>query len=91
MAGGIIVRVIIRFSVDNENNSALRNKLTGVLTRAGLVRGANTATYEAMHLTSGNVGHMLSAFWRRANNHQGPGRIDHFWMYSDKSDLDDIV
>lgn len=85
------MRVIIRFSVDNENNGALRNKLAGVLTRSGMTRDANTATYEAIHLTSLDVGKMLSEFWKRANNHQGPGSIDHFWMYSDKSDLGDLL
>jgi hypothetical protein len=85
------MRVIIRFSVDNEANSALRNKLSGVLTRAGLARSANTATYEALHMSQTSISKMLGEFWKRANSHGGPGRLDHFWMYSDKSDIDDII
>lgn len=85
------MRVIVRFSVDNETNSALRNKLSGVLTRANFVRNANTATYENQHISSDRIGATLGEFWKRANNHQGPGRLDHFWMYSDRTELDNII
>jgi hypothetical protein len=84
------MRAIVRFSVDGEANSALRNNLSGVLTRAGFSRNANTATYEASHLSKGDIGKALGEFWRRANGHKGPGRLDHFWMYSDKTNFDDL-
>jgi len=84
------VRVIIRFSVDNEPNSVLRNKLSGYLTRAGFVRNANTATYENQHIGKADIATVLGKFWRGASSHTGPGRVDHFWMYSDRTSLDDI-
>jgi hypothetical protein len=78
------MRVIIRFSVDGEANSALRNKLSGRLTRAGFVRAQNTATYENGNIDEGDAATLLASFWRCANNHAGPGRLDHFWLYSDR-------
>lgn len=78
------MRVIVRFSVDGESNGALRNKLTGRLQRAGFVRAQNTATYENANINEGDLATSLAGFWRAANNHQGPGRLDHFWLYSDR-------
>jgi hypothetical protein len=40
------MRVIIRFSLNNDRGSALRNALAEVLEGRGLVRQSNTATYE---------------------------------------------
>jgi hypothetical protein len=40
------MRVMIRFSVDNEPNSDLRKKLAKILDDEGFVRERNTATYE---------------------------------------------
>lgn len=85
------MRTILRFSVDNEANSALRNRLSGRLTAAGFVRNANTATYETQHITPAALATVLELFWNDAQNHAGPGRIDHFWMYSDRTQLDDII
>ncbi len=84
------MRTIVRFSVDNESNSALRNKLTNVLVRAGFDRGKNTATYEHIHIDQLALAKVLHEFWKRANSHPGTGRLDHFWMYSDRSDIDDL-
>jgi hypothetical protein len=84
------MRAIIRFSVDYEINSALRNKLTPILETAGFQRGENTATYEHQNISQGNLGGALQNFWSTANAHGGPGRIDHFWMYSDRNPLDDL-
>lgn len=84
------MRAIIRFSVDGEANSALRNKLANWLTGKGFVRAGNTATYEHPHIAKADLAKVLGDFWRKANVHQGPGRLDHFWMYSDRTALDDI-
>ncbi len=78
------MRAIIRFSVDNEQNRALGNKLTKVLTDAGFTAAANTATYERVGLQAHGLGQILQEFWSTAHAHAGPGRIDHFWMYSDR-------
>jgi hypothetical protein len=85
------VRAILRFSVDNEQNSALRNRLSNRLVQAGFVRNANTATYEATHISAANLAAVLQAFWNDAHGHAGPGRIDHFWMYSDRTALDELA
>ena len=78
------MRAIIRVSVDHEHNSALRNKLNKVLTDAGFVRAQNTATYERNGLQALGLGQILQDFWNKVHSHGGPGRVDHFWMYSDR-------
>ena len=78
------MRVIIRFSVDHESNSALRNKLNGVLTGEGFTKRSNTATYQHRNLQTLDVSRVLRKFWNKAHQHSGPGQVDHFWMYSDR-------
>jgi len=78
------MRVIIRFSVDGEKNSALRNKINTVLNNAGFRLRKHTATYEHKNLQTIDLGRLLRAVWNKAYHHQGPGQIDHFWMYSDR-------
>lgn len=78
------MRAIIRFSVDNEKNGALRNKLAAKLNSAGFFRGANTATYEHVGIDEHGIGNLLEDFWLTAHAHRGHGRIDHFWMYVDR-------
>ena len=84
------MRAIIRFSIDRENNSALRNKLAPILEGTGFQRGENTATYEHQNISQQSLGAALNQFWTTANAHEGPGRIDHFWMYSDRNPLDEL-
>jgi hypothetical protein len=82
------VRAIIRFSIDNEPNGALRNKLLGKLRTAGFRLQAQTATYEHVNIDDPGLSKVLSNFWNTADlhhNQQGhPGRVDHFWMYCDR-------
>lgn len=85
------MQVIIRFSVDGEKNGSLRNKLAGILTQAGFQRSGNTATYRHDHIEPTGIAAALEKFWSGAAKHKGNGRIDHFWMYSDRGFLDDIV
>ncbi len=85
------MRVIIRFSIDSDPGSSLRNKLAGHLDASGFTRSGRTATWEALHCSPRDLRRTLSEFWRRVNRHSGPGQVDHFWMYSDRSDLDDIL
>ena len=84
------MRTIIRFSIDNENNSVLRNNLANRLTQADFQRNDNTATYEHQNVTKAELAALLNDFWTRTHQHQGPGRVDHFWMNSDRTALDDI-
>ena len=78
------MRAIIRFSVDSDNNSALRNELNKVLTDAGFAEAPNTATYERSGVQALGLGVILRDFWNIAHNHTGFGRLDHFWMYADR-------
>jgi hypothetical protein len=79
----VALRVIVRFSVSGETNGALRNKLSNVLTTAGLTQGQNTATYEGSGIKPTTLGVATAEFWNAVAYHQGPGIIDHFWMYAD--------
>jgi hypothetical protein len=78
------MRAIIRFSIDGEANSALRNKLSAVMNTSGFQILPNTATYENANITPSEHAVILNAFWDAAANHQGSGKVDHFWMYTDR-------
>ena len=77
------MKVTIRFSVDGETDGALRNALLAALSAKGIALKQNeTATYESMSIAPADLSKALAEFWRVADNHQGPGRIDHCWMYA---------
>ena len=78
------MRAIIRFSVDSDNNGALRNELNKVLTDAGFAEAPNTTTYERHGLQPLSLGAIVQDFWSTAHHHTGFGRLDHFWMYADR-------
>jgi hypothetical protein len=78
-----VMRVIIRFFVDNEPNSDLRRKLAKVLDDDGFVRELSTMTYERGNVNPSDIAEILTAFWSAAAVHDGPGRVAHFWLYSD--------
>jgi len=84
------MRAIIRFSVDGEKNSALRNQLVGQLEAAGFTRFGNTATWENNHISAQGLGNAVRDFWTNAATHNGPGRIDHYWMYCDRTELGSV-
>jgi len=87
------MRVIIRFSVNGETDSKLRNKLNSKLAANGITLQRATGTYE--NRSNSVDEHMLATaladFWVEANLHRqhnvGPGTIDHFWMYIDHQKL----
>lgn len=85
------MRAIIRFSLDGDQGSALRNPLCYRLEQMGFQRAGNTATYENPHIGTLELAQTLDGFWTLVNQHQGPGRVDHFWMYTDRSDVDDLA
>ncbi len=78
------MRVIIRFSIDNEKDGALRNKLATKLRAAKFGLLKHTATWSNTTISEHRLALTLSAFWRTADGHSGPGRLDHFWLYSDR-------
>ncbi len=78
------MRSIIRFSVDDEVDGALANKLRKVLESANYLKHpSSTATYENGNINVQELAGVISDFWTQACGHPGPGRIDHVWMYSD--------
>ena len=85
------MRAIVRFSINGEGNNALRNKLEGVLGGSGFDRLQNTATYQTDDIDEETLGHALTAFRATIHTHAdqnlGPGRIDHFWMYTDRAPM----
>ena len=85
------MQVIIRFSLDNDVNSALRNALRGILLGAGFTDGENTATYRHAHIEPAQMSDVLRDYWHRAATHGGNGRVDHFWMYTDRGFLDEML
>jgi hypothetical protein len=83
---------IIRFSVNNENNSALRNKLRDAL-KTHIRLKENTGTYRTWRkrgITEKEMALVLKRFWSAASSHQGPGYLDHFWMYTEQQSISDL-
>jgi hypothetical protein len=78
-----ILRTIVRFSTDHEVNYALGNKLAKILKLSGFSYSGKTATYEGP-IQAAALSVCLNSFWDEVATHGGPGRLDHFWMYSDK-------
>lgn len=79
------IEVIIRFSIDNETNGALRNKLNAKLEKHGFVKvESRTATYINGSISPAILSQAMSDFWSEVHSHTGAGTIDHFWMYADK-------
>ncbi|MBK5960946.1 hypothetical protein CCR97_22465 [Rhodoplanes elegans] len=80
------MNVTIKFSVDSDQGGVLTGILGRILTDAGLVRTGNTATYSGQ-LVENALGDLQLEFWTAAAIHDGPGRIDHVWMYINKDYL----
>jgi hypothetical protein len=79
------MRVIIRFSLNNDQGSALRNILFPVLENGGIMwTGANTGTYEGDDIDEADLRNVLALFWNTLAGYMGNAHLDHFWMYVDK-------
>ena len=84
------MQVIIRFSVDDDTNSILRNRLNNALEKNGFSLGKNTATYRNGSVSEAKLSVVLAKFWDVVHTNKGSARVDHFWMYSDFGVLNDI-
>ena len=82
------MRTIIRFSLDGDYGSALRNKLAPLLEAQGFVRGTKTATYEHGSIGASDLAQVLGDFWSTVAKHKGKGSLDHFWLYTDEEEID---
>ena len=80
------MRAIIRFSLDDDQDGALNGKLRKYLEKRGFKKlPGNTGTYEHRKNTERKLSFTTRNFWMKITNHNGPGHIDHFWMYADKA------
>ena len=78
------MRVIIRFSLNRDTGSKMRNALKPVLEKYGIKwTGRKTGTYEGRYIDEADIQKALREFWVKAQN-LGTAHIDHFWMYADK-------
>ncbi len=79
------MRALIRFSLDDDKNSELRNKLAKILVDDyGFVKhGKNTATYEHADITKPKLKVVMDRFWKQAVKSTNVAEIDHVWMYCD--------
>lgn len=75
------MRTIIRFSLNEDRGSRLRNQLTPILEDAGLNR-ISTGTYDG-DVREADLRRVLSEFWRTMDRYRGRAHLDHFWMYAD--------
>ena len=73
------MRTIIGFSLNNDSNSALRNRLLSILKTAGLGR-VGTGTYEG-HVQEAKLQSVLGEFWGAILTHRGDAHLDHFFMW----------
>ena len=78
------MKVIIRFSLNRDHGSKLRNKLKATLEAGGIEWDASTtATYRNDNISSTILSDTLQQFWLDVNAHCGKAKFDHFWMYCD--------
>ena len=79
-------RVILRFSINNETNSKLRNHVAGILQAANFTN-TKTGTWEASSLTPAGCKAIHDALLALANPQSvgaAPGvTADHVWLYAD--------
>lgn len=82
-------RAIIRFSLDYDIGSKVRNAIAPVLESAGITRTA-TGTWESTHATPSEAAAQVSSMLGiMANPQQVTGvehytRMDHVWIYMDE-------
>lgn len=63
------MRAIIRFSLDKDAKSALRNTLVPILEARGFRRRQRTASWEAANVKERNLQFLLRDFWRTCDQH----------------------
>lgn len=76
------MRTIIRFSLNDDRGSRLRNILNPILENAGMQR-VSTGSYNG-DLTEADLRGMLARFWNAMANFRSRAHLDHFWMYTDQ-------
>lgn len=78
------MRAIVRFSVDGENDTPLRNQLRAVFMSAGFVLNQNvTGTYEHPMISGHQLAQTMLHFWQMAMHAPNAAHIEHIWIYCD--------
>jgi hypothetical protein len=82
------MRVIIRFSINRDHGSKMRNSLKAILEKHGIrwtgaKSAGKTGTYEGDDIDEADIQKALRLFWLKAQR-IGITHLDHFWMYADK-------
>ncbi len=79
------MRAIIRFSLNADKSSTLRNQLRDILVEnSGFTKhGSQTATYENTDISESDFSAAMCAFWEQAANPPNGVTIDHVWAYCD--------
>jgi hypothetical protein len=79
-------RVIVRFSLNNDQKSTVRNEIQAILSSAGIVN-TGTGTWEAAAADETKVASQLSELLARLASAGGQGvGLDHVWIYIDRPD-----
>jgi hypothetical protein len=79
------MRVIIRFSLDNDSRNDLRHAVVRPLINNGITLRDATSTFEG-NVSPAALSGALREFWQIAGQENwSPARVDHFWMYVDRS------
>jgi hypothetical protein len=79
------MRVIIRFSINGDDNGLLTNNLRNHLDAFGItLRPNNTAIYETENISEPQLAAAMEEFWELIATPQGNRALDHFWMYTDQ-------
>ena len=86
-------RVILRFSLDYDKSSAVRNAIVPILKQCGIKRNVKTGTWEsavphcsptAAATQLGDVLKMLSTPQASVNGAGPHAQLDHFWLYVER-------
>ena len=73
----------MRFSLDGDTGSRLRNQLAGILEQAQ-ISNRGTGAWESPPLELGTVMNILSLVFSTLHSSGTPGHLDHLWFHIDK-------
>jgi hypothetical protein len=85
-----MARVILRFSLNNDSGSSLRNQVVPTLEAAGLTK-SKTGTWESDNISLLAASQLLGNALGQISDAEltSGARLDHFWIYIDRTE--DVV
>jgi hypothetical protein len=86
-------RVIVRFSLNSDTSSSLRNQVTSLLEQFGVQKhGEKTSTWESESMLPTDcslcIAEVLSAIALKTEDPQWSVILDHVWIYIDASSVE---